>query len=113
MKTCKFASVTDLATDFRNHEAINTGFRQCSGIAIGFPYAATLPESGNFEYNARNCVEPLRITRHRQYCDSAEWCCGQSVVRIFSQAGNKFVLPPKKKKKKFPVAGARGGPPII
>ena len=46
-------------------------------------YAATLPESGNLEYNTQNCVEPLRITRHCQYCNLVEWCCGQSVFVCF------------------------------
>jgi len=84
-------------------------------------YTATLPELGLFGIQRSKCVQPLRITRHSQYCDSAEWCCGQSVVCLLSQAGNPsshfvlpsshFVLPPKKKKKKFPVAGEWAGPP--
>ncbi len=114
MKTCKFVSVTNLATDFCNHEAIN---RNSGDVAVWqsvFLIPLRCRNRAYLEYNARNYCNPLRITRHRQYCNSAEWRCGQSVVRLLSQAGNPsshFVLPPKKQEKKFLVAGALAGPP--
>ena len=108
---CKFASVTNFARGFHNHEAINQNSGDVAALRSVFHMRLRCRNWDNLEYNARNCIEPLRITRHRQYCNSVEWRCGQSVVRLLSQAGNPsshFVLPPKKK---FPVAGEWAGPP--